>query len=153
MNTTLPLIASILTISGSAFAGNVRVAHLSPDAPAVDVRVNGAVAFQNLSFNEVSDYADLPAGALVFALDETGKPMSSLDFSRVIETARDDGARDLVFLIGSADGHDRPALPQGARMLSFGKATWPHKLVRVMLAEQIYRAASVLAGAPYHREG
>ena len=97
--------------------------------------------------------ADMPAGALVFALDETGKPMSSLDFARVIETARDDGARDLVFLIGGADGHNRPALPQGARMLSFGKATWPHKLVRVMLAEQIYRAASVMAGAPYHREG
>jgi len=97
--------------------------------------------------------ADLPASALVFALDETGKPMSSLDFARAVETARDDGARDLVFLIGGADGHDRPALPQGARMLSFGKATWPHKLVRVMLAEQLYRAASVLAGAPYHREG
>ena len=97
--------------------------------------------------------ADIPASALVFALDETGKPMSSLDFARVVETARDDGARDLVFLIGGADGHDRSALPHGARMLSFGKATWPHKLVRVMLAEQIYRAASVLAGAPYHREG
>ena len=97
--------------------------------------------------------ADLPASALIFALDETGKPMSSLDFARVVETARDDGARDLVFLIGGADAHARPALPQGARMLSFGKATWPHKLVRVMLAEQIYRAASVLAGAPYHREG
>ncbi|WP_273144678.1 23S rRNA (pseudouridine(1915)-N(3))-methyltransferase RlmH [Oceanicaulis alexandrii] len=97
--------------------------------------------------------ADMPASALIFALDETGKPMSSLDFARVVETARDDGARDLVFLIGGADGHDRSALPHGARMLSFGKATWPHKLVRVMLAEQIYRAASVLAGAPYHREG
>lgn len=72
MKTTLPLIASILTITGSAVAGNVRVAHLSPDAPAVDVRVNGAVAFQNLSFNEVSDYADLPAGDYQIQVVPTG---------------------------------------------------------------------------------
>jgi len=97
--------------------------------------------------------SEIPAGALVFALDETGKALSSLELARTLERARDDGARDAVFLIGGADGHDRGNLPSGARLLSFGKATWPHKLVRVMLAEQIYRAASLLAGAPYHREG
>lgn len=97
--------------------------------------------------------SDLPAGALVIALDETGKALGSVEFARTLEQARDQGARDAVFLIGGADGHDRSALPPGCWMLSFGKATWPHKLVRIMLAEQIYRAASLLAGAPYHREG
>jgi len=97
--------------------------------------------------------AELPTGALVFALDETGKALSSLALTRTLETARDEGVRDAVFLIGGADGHDRRNLPSGARLLSFGLATWPHKLVRVMLAEQIYRAASVMAGTPYHREG
>lgn len=97
--------------------------------------------------------ADLERGALVFALDETGKALSSMDLARLIEAARDDGTRSAVFLIGGADGHARTALPDGARLVSFGKATWPHKLVRAMLAEQVYRAVSIIAGTPYHREG
>lgn len=92
-------------------------------------------------------------GALVLALDETGRSMSSTQFSRLIQRAAEDGVRDAVFLIGGADGHAREALPVGAQLLAFGPATWPHKLVRVMLTEQIYRAVSVMAGAPYHREG
>ncbi|XBQ17414.1 MAG: 23S rRNA (pseudouridine(1915)-N(3))-methyltransferase RlmH [Oceanicaulis sp.] len=97
--------------------------------------------------------ADLPAGALVFALDETGRDMTSSAFCEALARARDDGVRDAVFLIGGADGHDRGRLPEGARRLSFGKATWPHMLVRAMLAEQLYRAVSLAAGTPYHREG
>lgn len=97
--------------------------------------------------------AGLEPGALVAALDETGRNTSSLELARLIEAARDDGARQAVFLIGGADGHARAHLPSCARLISFGKATWPHKLVRVMLAEQIYRAVSILAGSPYHREG
>lgn len=96
---------------------------------------------------------DLEPGALVVVLDETGKALGSKDFAGLIARARDDGARQGVFLIGGADGHAREALPAGARLVSFGKATWPHKLVRAMLAEQLYRAVSILAGSPYHREG
>lgn len=95
----------------------------------------------------------LAPGALVAALDETGRSMTSTQFAAMLRRAAEDGVREAVFLIGGADGHAREALPAGARLLAFGPATWPHKLVRVMLAEQIYRALSVMAGTPYHREG
>ena len=96
---------------------------------------------------------DLEPGALVIALDETGRALRSRELADLIAHARDEGARQAAFLIGGADGHARERLPDGARLISFGRATWPHKLVRAMLAEQIYRAVSILAGAPYHREG
>lgn len=95
----------------------------------------------------------LEPGALVFVLDETGRALGSLEFSRALAGARDEGVRHAAFLIGGADGHERNLLPAGARMISYGAATWPHKLVRVMLAEQLYRAVSLIAGSPYHREG
>ncbi|MEQ8404750.1 MAG: 23S rRNA (pseudouridine(1915)-N(3))-methyltransferase RlmH [Oceanicaulis sp.] len=95
----------------------------------------------------------LAPGALVVGLDETGKALGSKCLSNLIAKARDDGVRDAAFLIGGADGHARELLPQGARLVSFGKATWPHMLVRAMLAEQLYRSVSLIAGTPYHREG
>jgi len=77
--------------------------------------------------------------------------MSSPDFARLLGTWRDQGRQDVSFVIGGADGID-PALRETAdTSLSFGKMVWPHMLVRVMLAEQLYRAASILAGGPYHR--
>jgi 23S rRNA (pseudouridine1915-N3)-methyltransferase len=97
--------------------------------------------------------SDLEPGALAVALDETGQSVSSLELARILQTARDDGARQAVFLIGGADGHAREHLPANVKLISFGRATWPHKLVRAMLAEQLYRAVSILAGTPYHREG
>ena len=95
----------------------------------------------------------LGAGALIVALDETGKALTSSQFSALLQRSLDDGVREAVFLIGGADGHARELLPAGAQRVAFGPATWPHKLVRVMLAEQIYRALSLMAGTPYHREG
>ena len=95
----------------------------------------------------------LAPGALVVALDETGKNLGSTCFSNLIAKARDDGVREAAFLVGGADGHARDLLPAGARLVSFGKATWPHMLARAMLAEQLYRAVSLIAGTPYHREG
>ncbi len=93
----------------------------------------------------------LPAGAVICAMDERGDVMSSPDFAGRLEKIRDGGAQDLAFIIGGADGID-PSLRSDARMmLSFGKMVWPHMLVRVMLAEQLYRAASILGGSPYHR--
>jgi Uncharacterized conserved protein len=95
--------------------------------------------------------AALPDGALVVCLDERGQQLSSPEFARRLGQWADQGRADLAFVIGGADGLD-PALRDEADMLlSFGPMVWPHKLVRVMLAEQLYRAASIGAGLPYHR--
>ena len=91
-------------------------------------------------------------GATAIALDERGEPLSSPDFARLLARLRDDGAGEAVFLIGGADGHDKALRTRADRLLSFGPMVWPHLLVRVMLAEQLYRAVSILAGGPYHRE-
>ena len=93
----------------------------------------------------------IPSGALVCVLDERGRTMTSPDFAKQLARWRDAGRQDLAFVIGGADGLD-PSFRAGADFaLSFGTMVWPHMLVRVMLAEQLYRAASILAGAPYHR--
>ncbi|APX22047.1 23S rRNA (pseudouridine1915-N3)-methyltransferase [Salipiger profundus] len=93
----------------------------------------------------------LPSGARLCVLDERGTLMTSPDFSDRLARLRDDGAQDMAFVIGGADGID-PALRAEADMaLSFGQMVWPHMLVRVMLCEQLYRAAAILAGSPYHR--
>ena len=93
----------------------------------------------------------VPAGALICSLDERGKVMTSPAFADQIAQWRNQGRSDLSFVIGGADGLD-PALRARADFsLSFGKMVWPHMLVRVMLAEQLYRAAAILSGAPYHR--
>jgi len=93
----------------------------------------------------------VPAGALIAVLDERGRVMSSPDFADQLGDWRDKGRSDVAFVIGGADGID-PGLRERADFaLSFGAMVWPHMLVRVMLAEQLYRAASILAGSPYHR--
>ena len=85
------------------------------------------------------------------ALDERGRVLSSPDFADRLAGWRDGGARDLAFAIGGADGHGPAVRDRAALTLSFGPMVWPHMLARVMLAEQLYRAVSILAGAPYHR--
>ncbi len=85
------------------------------------------------------------------ALDETGKSIGSAAFAEQIGRWRDESVADAVFIIGGADGLS-PELRRRARLsVAFGAATWPHQMVRVMLLEQIYRAATILAGHPYHR--
>ncbi|AVO37829.1 23S rRNA (pseudouridine(1915)-N(3))-methyltransferase RlmH [Pukyongiella litopenaei] len=94
----------------------------------------------------------IPSGAVICALDERGKTLSSPDFAGRLADWRDGGRGDLALVIGGADGID-PALRAEADLsISFGRMVWPHMLVRVMLAEQLYRAATILAGGPYHRE-
>jgi 23S rRNA (pseudouridine1915-N3)-methyltransferase len=94
---------------------------------------------------------NVPPGALVAALDERGRALTSPGFAALLAEWRDSGRQDLAFLIGGADGL-APGLRDGAdEALSFGPMVWPHMLARVMLAEQIYRAATILAGSPYHR--
>ncbi len=93
----------------------------------------------------------LPTGARLCVLDERGALMSSPDFAARLGALRDNGTQDLAFVIGGADGID-PSLRADADMaISFGQMVWPHMLVRVMLSEQLYRAASILSGSPYHR--
>ena len=90
-------------------------------------------------------------GAALILLDETGRSLSSQDFAKKLADLRDGGQRNAVLAVGGADGHDPDLKRQAALVLSFGAATWPHQMVRIMLAEQLYRAATILSGHPYHR--
>ena len=96
---------------------------------------------------------DLPANSATIALDERGGALSSTQLASKLEGWRDGGKREARFLIGAADGHDEDIRHSADLLLSFGPATWPHLLVRAMLAEQLFRAVSILANHPYHREG
>ncbi|MGC3939994.1 23S rRNA (pseudouridine(1915)-N(3))-methyltransferase RlmH [Roseobacter sp. EG26] len=94
----------------------------------------------------------VPQGAVMVALDERGRVESSREFADRLAGWRDAGRADLALIIGGADGIAPELRAETAFQLSFGKMVWPHMLVRVMLAEQLYRAASILSGAPYHRD-
>jgi 23S rRNA (pseudouridine1915-N3)-methyltransferase len=96
---------------------------------------------------------DLPGNSISIVLDERGTALPSTELARKLERWRDDGKREARFLIGAADGHDEEQRRGAELLLSFGPATWPHLLVRSMLAEQLFRATSILANHPYHREG
>ena len=93
----------------------------------------------------------VPSGAVIVALDERGKVMTSPAFSQLLARYRDDGRGDLALVIGGADGIASDLRAEADMALSLGKMVWPHMLARVMLTEQLYRAASILAGSPYHR--
>ena len=95
----------------------------------------------------------LPKGAALVALDERGEVMTSPDFAALLARHAETGTRDLAFAIGGADGHPAAVRARADARLSFGKMVWPHMLARVMLSEQLYRAASILSGGPYHRGG
>jgi 23S rRNA (pseudouridine1915-N3)-methyltransferase len=86
-------------------------------------------------------------------LDERGEHLSSAVFATRLQAWRDDGVREARFVLGAADGHGDAARDQADLLLSFGAMTWPHLLARAMLAEQLWRATSIIAGHPYHREG
>lgn len=92
------------------------------------------------------------ADSRIIACDETGRPRASRDFAAEMGRLRDDGVRRLVFLVGGADGLNPGLRARAHDTLAFGPQTWPHALARVMLAEQVYRAVTVLAGSPYHRD-
>ncbi|WP_299637097.1 23S rRNA (pseudouridine(1915)-N(3))-methyltransferase RlmH [uncultured Ruegeria sp.] len=93
----------------------------------------------------------LPKGAVICTLDERGLVMSSPDFAKKLGGWRDAGRQDLALIIGGADGLDPDLRTEADFSISFGSMVWPHMLVRVMLAEQLYRAATILSGGPYHR--
>ena len=127
-------------------------------------RTGRALGLGPLSMHEVEDRKgggrageaamlerSLPDGALIAALDERGTVMSSPDFAALLGRWRDEGRRDCALAIGGADGHHKDLRARADLVLGFGPMVWPHMLVRVMAAEQIYRAAAILAGTPYHR--
>lgn len=93
----------------------------------------------------------VPPGAMLVVLDERGATPSSPDFARDLARWRDGGRQDVTFVIGGADGIDAAFRASADAAMSFGHMVWPHRLVRVMLAEQLYRAATILGGGPYHR--
>jgi 23S rRNA (pseudouridine1915-N3)-methyltransferase len=95
----------------------------------------------------------LPPNAVQVVLDERGQAVSSTVLAKTLETWRDGGRREARFLIGAHGGHEDEQRKSADLLLSFGPATWPHLLVRAMLAEQLFRATSILAHHPYHREG
>jgi 23S rRNA (pseudouridine1915-N3)-methyltransferase len=95
--------------------------------------------------------AQMPPGAALILLDERGKNITSEDFANQIAALRDGGRKATAIAIGGPDGLDPSLRSQAALTLSFGALTWPHQLVRVMLAEQLYRATTILSGHPYHR--
>ena len=96
---------------------------------------------------------DLPGNSVRIVLDERGAALTSTELAKKLEAWRDGGKREARFIIGAANGHDADERANADLLLSFGPATWPHLLVRAMLAEQLFRATSILANHPYHREG
>ncbi|MEJ0010565.1 MAG: 23S rRNA (pseudouridine(1915)-N(3))-methyltransferase RlmH [Alphaproteobacteria bacterium] len=115
-----------------------------PDAPsAMDSATRKAAEAQSIRKH-------MTEGSRLVALDAMGEQLSSPQFAHLIAEARRDGAKRLLFAIGGQDGLDASLLADARRVVAFGRATWPHKLVRVMLAEQIYRAYTISIGHPYH---
>ncbi len=106
--------------------------------------------------SELGTSDPLPAvepGTRAIALDERGEALTSMQFADRLGTLRDAGTRETRFLLGAADGLGDEVRDSADLRISFGRATWPHLLARAMLAEQLWRATSILAGHPYHREG
>lgn len=105
-----------------------------------------------LVVTEIADTAPRPPpAARTVVLDELGRDLPSAQLAALLGRWRDDGAREVQFLIGGADGHDAATRARADLLLGFGRATWPHLLVRAMLAEQLYRVCTILDGHPYHR--
>ena len=126
----------------------------SPEADLVD-RYLKRIAWP-VKLTELSERAPLPpapSGTVTILLDEKGDALSSMELAKKLEQWRDRAIREARFVIGAADGHSAEERSAADLLISFGPATWPHLLVRAMLAEQLFRATSILANHPYHREG
>jgi 23S rRNA (pseudouridine1915-N3)-methyltransferase len=100
---------------------------------------------------EAEAILDRVRGAALIACDERGRALPSREFADLIARLRDEGTRELAFAVGGPDGLDAKVAAAARDNIAFGPQTWPHALARVMLAEQIYRAVTILAGSPYHR--
>jgi 23S rRNA (pseudouridine1915-N3)-methyltransferase len=128
-----------------------RTVSLGPLAVIELVESRAASAPARKTAEAVELLSKTPEGAKLVALDENGQAVTSAAFARRLESWRDGGAACAAFLIGGPDGHGREALDRADHVLSLGPMTLPHGLARVVLAEQLYRAATILANHPYHR--
>jgi 23S rRNA (pseudouridine1915-N3)-methyltransferase len=128
-----------------------RKLHLSP-LDAIEVAESkAATAPLRMQAEAAALLAKVPSSCKLMLLDPRGQALSSEAFAGLLERLRDQGAEGVAFLIGGADGLSTEAIGRGATALSLGPMTLPHGLARIVLAEQIYRAATILAGHPYHR--
>jgi 23S rRNA (pseudouridine1915-N3)-methyltransferase len=94
----------------------------------------------------------LGSASMLILLDERGKSLSSSEFAALIVKHRDSGTRAMTFAIGGADGHAEESRQKAQTVISFGAMTFPHQIMRILIAEQLYRAATIISGHPYHRE-
>jgi 23S rRNA (pseudouridine1915-N3)-methyltransferase len=106
---------------------------------------------QRIGEEEALLWSAVPAGAHVIAMDERGKTPTSQAFADNLRNLADRGQSDLVFMLGGPDGHSAQTRKNAHELLAFGPMTWPHRLARVMLLEQIYRSVTILVNHPYHR--
>lgn len=126
-----------------------------PEADLVDrylKRINWPVKITELP-DKGGKLPQVALGTVTVMLDEKGDQLSSMAFAKRLEGWRDAGVRECRFLIGAADGFGEAERQNADLLIAFGRATWPHMLARAMLVEQLWRAISILAGHPYHREG
>jgi len=131
---------------------NAYLKRLRPGLDLIEVEEKRPLSGAELMAREAELISEkIPQGAFLVALDERGKAQKSRQFAGKLGDLRDSG-RDVAFIIGGADGLDESLRARADMLLGFGPQTWPHMLVRVMLAEQVYRAQSILAGHPYHRD-
>ncbi len=133
---------------------------LAKAGPAVGIEFGGVIEIpesraRNAEARKREEAAALEAhladGAIFYILDERGKSLSSEEFANDLGRLRDAGERSLVVAIGGADGHDAELRSRARRVISLGAMTWPHQIVRILIAEQLYRAVTILSGHPYHR--
>ena len=129
----------------------------SPEAELVERyarRLRGEMVVTEIGDTAAWPRIDSAGGAQrIVVLDETGRDLASTALAARLRGWRDEGVREVRFLIGAADGHDNATREGADVLMSLGKATWPHMLARAMLAEQLYRASMIIAGHPYHRDG
>jgi 23S rRNA (pseudouridine1915-N3)-methyltransferase len=132
---------------------------LAKAGPAVGLDFTGVAEIAESRARDVAERRREEAAALsahrgdaaLILLDERGRNPTSQEFAALIAALRDRGQRQLVLAIGGPDGHDATSRQAADHLLSFGAQTWPHQLVRILLAEQLYRAVTILSGHPYHR--
>jgi 23S rRNA (pseudouridine1915-N3)-methyltransferase len=118
----------------------------------VEDRKQGGSVAERKGREAVLLLAAIPKSAVIVALDERGKSLSSRHFADLLTQWRDHGEQDVAFMIGGADGLDAALVAKARLTLSLSAMTWPHLLARVMLLEQLYRAWSLQTGHPYHRD-
>lgn len=132
-------------------AGLCRQAGLKASNPVEHMEAQGPNSAARKADEAQRLLSRIPAEAFIIALDEQGSEFSSQDFARFLGEKRDSGTPEIAFVIGGPDGHGEALIERAGLKLAFGRLTWPHRLMRILLNEQIYRAITILLNHPYHR--